>query len=116
MNVVTLAVDNVAMDIGKSAVVQAQLKFPSILKIFLSGFKPTMKRAAVRTLGIIAVIGEFLGIGVVSVSANGPPPPHLLVKITTHSPSVSGDGFDATLYVIVRPRSPRVRTAPTGTT
>jgi hypothetical protein len=65
-----------------------------------------MKRAAIRTLGILAVIGMLLGIGVVSVSANGPPPPHLLVKITTHSPSVSGDGFDAILYVIVPPQKP----------
>src|SRR5690348_2826159 len=65
-----------------------------------------MKRTALRMIGIIAVTGLLLGIEVVSVSAHGPPPPRLLVKITTHSPSVSGDGVDAILYVIVPPQKP----------
>ncbi|HEV2390140.1 MAG TPA: hypothetical protein VGS04_05375, partial [Nitrososphaerales archaeon] len=71
-----------------------------------------MKRMALRTLGIIAVTGMLLGIGVVSVSADGPPPPHLDVKITTHSPSVSGDGFDAILYVSVPPQKPSGSNSP----
>jgi hypothetical protein len=71
-----------------------------------------MKRTALRAIGIVAVIGMLLGIGVVSVSAHGAPPPRLLVKITTHSPSVSGDGFDATLYVIVPPQKPSGSNSP----
>jgi hypothetical protein len=75
-------------------------------------FKLTMKRTALRTVGIIAVTLMLLGIGVVSVSADGPPPPHLDVKITTHSPSVSGDGFDAILYVSVPPQKPSGSNSP----
>jgi hypothetical protein len=67
-----------------------------------------MKRVSSRTLGGIALLAMLLSIGVVSVSAKTetPPSPHFQVSVTTHKPSVSGDGFDAILYVSVPHQKP----------
>ena len=65
-----------------------------------------MKRITSRQLGGITLIAILLSIGVVSVTAAPQPRPHLDIDVTTHQPSVSGDGFDAILYVSVPNQKP----------
>ena len=67
-----------------------------------------MTKLSSRTLGGIAIIAVLLSFGAITVVADTetPPSPHLHVSITTHTPSVSGDGFDNIIYVTVPPQKP----------
>ncbi len=69
-----------------------------------------MTRLTGWTLGGLFLIAFLLTLGAFTVAADTEkkslPPPKLHLSITTHTPSVSGDGFDTIFYISVPPQKP----------